>query len=192
MIGVFCGERFVDIDAEAGSVAGIHVAGVEGVVMGKDFVGKRRVVHVLLDAEVVDGEAEMQCGRHGDRRKIGGAMEAGADVIELGEVRGLLCMGDAAAVDDGHADVVDPLAADQIVCIPDGVEDLAGSDWGGGVLADDLEAFLQLGGAGIFHPEEVVGLEGLAETRGLDRGETVMDVVEQVDVGAEFDAEPFE
>ena len=73
-----------------GASPGMHVAGVEGVVMREDLVGKRRVVHVLLDAEVVDGEAEVQRGGHGDRREIGGAVEAGADVVERGEVGGLL------------------------------------------------------------------------------------------------------
>ena len=79
--------------------------------------------------------------------------------------------------------------ANEIVAVPDGVEDLAGSDGRGGVLADELEALLQLRRAGIFHPEEVIGLERLAEARGLDRREPVMDVVQQMDVGAEFDAE---
>src|ERR1700716_962607 len=49
LVGEFGGEGFVDVDAEAGSVAGVHVAGVEGVVVGEDFVGEFRVVHVLLD-----------------------------------------------------------------------------------------------------------------------------------------------
>ena len=38
----------------------------------------------------------------------------------------------------------------------------------------------------------MIGLEGLAEARGFDRGEAVVDVVEKMDVGAEFDAEFFE
>ena len=87
------------------------------------------MVHVLLDAEVVDGEAEMERGGHGDGREIGGAVVAGADVVERGKVGGLFCVGDAAAVDDGHADVVDQLMADEVVGVPDGVEDFAVRRW---------------------------------------------------------------
>src|SRR3981081_2975277 len=78
LVGEFGGEGFVDVDAEAGGVAGVHVAGVEGVVVGEDFVGEFRVVHVLLDAEVVDGEAEMERGGHGDGGDVGGAGVSGA------------------------------------------------------------------------------------------------------------------
>ena len=170
----------------------MHVAGVEGVVVGEDFVGELGVVHVLLDAEVVDGEAEVERGGHGDGRDVGGAVVAGADVVEGGEVGGLFGVGDAAAVDDGHADVVDELVADEVVGVPDGVEDFAYGDGCCGVVADEFEAFLQFGGAGVFEPEEVVGLEGFAEARGFDGGEAVVDVVEEMDVGAEFDAEFFE
>jgi hypothetical protein len=150
------------------------------------------VVHVLLDAEVVDGEAEVQGCGHGHGGEIGRAVEAGADMVEGGEVGGLLEVGDAAAVDDGHAEVVDPLVADEVVAIPDGVEDFAGGEGDGGVLADELEAFLELGGAGIFEPEQVVGFERFAEARGFDGGEAVVDVVQEVQVGAEVGAELFE
>jgi hypothetical protein len=38
----------------------------------------------------------------------------------------------------------------------------------------------------------VVGLEGFAEARGFDRSEAMVDIVEEMNVGAEFDAEFFE
>ena len=44
-------------------------------------------MHVLLDAKVVDGQAEMEYGHHRDRRKIGSAVVAGADMVESSEVR---------------------------------------------------------------------------------------------------------
>ena len=53
------------------------------------------------------------------------------------------------------------------------------------VLADQAEAFLQLGGDGILEPEQAVGFEVLAEAGGLDRGQAVVDVVQQVDVVAD-------
>ena len=58
-------------------------------------------------------------------------------------------------------------------------------------LADELEAFLQLGRAGIFHPEEVVRLERFAEACGFDGGEAMVDVVQEVEVFAELDAQLF-
>jgi len=60
------GERLVYLDSEAGCIAGMHVSGLEAIVVGEDFVGERAVVHVLLDAEVVDCEAEVECGCHCD------------------------------------------------------------------------------------------------------------------------------
>src|SRR5580692_1338640 len=130
-------------------------------------------MHVFLDTEVVDGHAEVEGGGHGDGGEIGGAVEAGADVVKGGEVGGLFGVGNAASVDDGHADVVDELVADEIVSVPEGVKDFAGGYGGRCVAADEFEAFLEFGGAGVFHPEEVVGFEGLAEARGFDGGEAV-------------------
>ena len=66
LIGILRGERLIDLDSETGCVAGVHVAGVEMIVMWEDFVRKWAVVHVLLDAEVVDREAEVECGCHRD------------------------------------------------------------------------------------------------------------------------------
>ena len=147
----------------------MHVAGVEGVVVREDLVGQLRVVHVLLDPEVVNGETEVQRRGHSDGRKVGGTMEPGADVIECGEVGRLFRMRDAAAVDDRHPDVVDELVANQVMRVPNGVEHLAGCNRCGRVLADEFKAFLQLGGTGIFHPEEMIGLERLAQPRRFDR-----------------------
>jgi hypothetical protein len=112
-------------------------------------------------------------------------VEAGADVVEGGEVGGFFEVGDAAAVDDGHADVVDPLVGDEFLRVPEGVEDFAGGERCGGVLADEGEGGLELGGDGVFEPEEVVGFEGFAEAGGFDGGEAVVDVVEEMYVGAD-------
>ena len=65
------------------------------------------------------------------------------------------------------------------------VEDLAHRERRRGVLADEAEALLQLRGHRVLQPEQVVGLEVLAEARGLDRRQAVVHVVEQVDVGPE-------
>ena len=192
LIGMLRGQGFVDVDAETGRFAGMHVTSVECVVMREDFVGESGVMHVLLDAEVMNSEAEVERGGHGDRREIGGSVIARADLVEGSEVCRFLRVGDAATVDDGHAYVVDQLLSNKVVGVPDGVKDFAGGDWGGGVPADELEGLLQLGGTRIFHPEEMIGFERFAEPRGLDRGEAVMDVVEKMKIGTEFDAELFE
>src|SRR6202020_3113904 len=58
LIGVLRRERLIDFDSEARRVAGVHIAGLEAIVVWEDLVGDRAMVHVLLDAEVVDRPAE--------------------------------------------------------------------------------------------------------------------------------------
>ncbi len=119
-------------------------------------------------------------------------MAAGEDVIDLREGGDLFEMGEAAAVNDGHADVVDQLLGDEKVRVPNGVEDFADSERRGGVLADDAETFLEFGGDGVFEPEEMIRLETFAKARRFDGSEAVMCVVKQVNVVAEFQAKGFE
>jgi hypothetical protein len=85
---------------------------------------------------------------------------------------------DAAAVHDRRADVVDELVLDQVLAVPDRVEHFADRERSDGVLADDLERLLILRGRAVFHPEEPIRLETLAEPRGFDRREPVMHVVQ--------------
>ena len=168
LIGILRGALLIEIDTQAGAIAGKHESIFEEVVVGKDCVGLIGVGHVFLDAEVVDGCAEVERGGHADRRKIGRAVAAGAHVIERGEVGDLLQMRDAAGVNDGHADVVDPLIANQVMRIPDGVEDLTDGDRRCGVFTNDFESFLQLCRSGIFDPEKVEGLELFPQTARLN------------------------
>src|SRR5271168_3485184 len=107
-------------------------------------------------------------------------MAAGADLIERGEVGDFFQVREAAGVNDRHADVVDPLVADEVVRVPDGVEDFADGDGCSGVFTDELEAFLMFGGGGVFEPEKMKVLEFFAETRRFNRREAMMAVVEQV------------
>ena len=74
LVGMLCGERLVYIDTEAGLIPRMHVAGFEPISVREDFVRKCAVMHVLLDAEVMDGEAEMEGCRHGDGREIRGSV----------------------------------------------------------------------------------------------------------------------
>ena len=177
-----------NIDSQPGGIVGIHIAFVEGVVMREYFIGHWSVMHVLLNSEVVNGKPEMERSGHGDGRKVGGSMKAGSNLIERGEVGSLLNVSDATSVDDGHAYVVDPLAADEIVGVPDRIEYFASRYWSDGVFSNQLETFLQFGWTRVFHPEEIVGLKRLAQTRCFDWREAMMNVVQEIDVRAKFDA----
>ena len=76
MIGILRGQLLVDVDPEAGSISRVHVPFAETVPMGEHLVGQTGMRHVFLDAEVVDGEPEVQRRRHGDGRKVGRTVEA--------------------------------------------------------------------------------------------------------------------
>ncbi len=79
-------------------------------------------------------------------------------------------------------DVVDQLLLDELLAIPDRIEDLAYGQRRGGVLADDAETVLVLRRHGIFHPERTVGLQILAQTTCLDGCEAMVHVVQQVHI----------
>src|SRR5882762_11004413 len=119
------GDLLVDIDAEAGGVAGVHHAVGESVGVGEDAIGFISVAHVFLNAEIVDAEIEVESGGHADGAHIGGAVTAGADVIEVSEAGDFSQMGNSAGVDDRDADVIDQLFLDELLAIVDGVEDFA-------------------------------------------------------------------
>ena len=53
-----------------------------------------------------------------DRRQVGGAVAAGAHLVEVGEVGDAAQMGDAAGMHHGGADIVDQLFFDQLLCSP--------------------------------------------------------------------------
>src|SRR5882724_7542247 len=118
-VGVGGGDLLVDIDAEAGGVAGVHHSVGESVGVGKDAIGFVSVAHVFLDAEIVDAEIEVESGGHADRAHIGGAVTAGADVVEVGEAGDFSQMGNSAGVHDGGADVIDQLFLDELLAIVD-------------------------------------------------------------------------
>ena len=77
-------------------------------------------------------------------------MAAGADLVQAGQIGNDAQMRNATCVRDGGADVVDQLLLDQIFAIPHCVENLADRQRCGGVMANELEGFLVLGGCGVF------------------------------------------
>ena len=115
-------------------------ARVQLVSVREDAVGLGGVGHVLLNAEVVHGQIEVQRRRHADRRQIGRAMRAGPHVVQLGEVRDPPQVRDPARVHDRRADVIDELLADQLLAVVDRREHLAHRQRRGRVLADQPEA----------------------------------------------------
>src|SRR5467141_1322112 len=185
-------ELLIDVHTEAGGVAGMHHSVGKGIGMREDAIGFGGVVHVFLDAEIVDAEIEMEGGGHADRAHIGGAVTAGADLVQLGEAGDFSQMGNSAGVHDRGADVVDELLLNELLAIEDGVEDFADSERRGGVAANQAKTFLQLGGSGIFEPEEMIGLEFFAEAGGFDGRKAMMYIVEQGKLRAEFFAQAFE
>ena len=110
--------------------------------MGKHRVRLVRVRHVFLDSEIVNGRIEMQRRRHRHRRQIRRSVKSRAHVIHRREVCRLLQVRDAATMHERHAQIVDPLVANQIMRIPHRIEHLANSDRRRGVLPDNLKAFL--------------------------------------------------
>ena len=101
-------------------------------------------------------------------------------------------MRNAACVRQGRADIVDQLLLDQLLAIPDAVENFADGDRRDRMLANQPEAGLVFRGRGVFHPEQAIRLDRFAETRGFDRRQAVVDVMQQMRIEAEFVAHGFE
>src|SRR5690606_30248855 len=112
----------VELHAEPGLLARVQVAVGEGERLPEHLVRGRAVPHVLLDAEVVDRQVQVERGGHADGRDVGRAVDAGLDLVLRRVVEELAHRRDPAGVGDGRADVVDELLADQRLVVPDGVE----------------------------------------------------------------------
>ena len=117
-----------------------------------------------------------------DGRQVCRAVKAHPHLVQRGEVRRFLERGNSAAVNDGHAKVVDPLVPNKIMRIPEGIENFSRCNRSDCVLTNEAERLLVLGGRGVFHPEKMMWLELLAKARSLDRCEAVMHIVQQVQV----------
>ncbi|KAG1244646.1 hypothetical protein G6F65_021686 [Rhizopus arrhizus] len=68
-------------------VAGIQHALVERIGVREDGIRLVCVAHVFLDAEVGHPQVEMQRRAHADGRQVGGAVAAGAHLIQRRQVR---------------------------------------------------------------------------------------------------------
>src|SRR3569623_2114258 len=85
LVGVFGCSSLVDRDAVAWSLAGVQVAVAEFPVPVEDFRRLGRMGGVFLVAEVGHPAAEMQGRAHRDGRDVGGAMTAGAHLLQRRE-----------------------------------------------------------------------------------------------------------
>ena len=148
------------------------------------MIRQRRMRHQFLDAEVGHPQAEVHRRGHAHRRKISGAVAAGAHLVQRGKVCYAAQVGDAAGMHHGGTDVVDELLADQVLAVVDRVEHLAHRQRRGRVLANQAKRFLVFGRRGVFQPEQFVRLQLFAQTRGLDGREAVVRVVQQMHIGA--------
>src|SRR5260370_36307307 len=159
-------ELLVDVHAEAGGVAGMHHFVGESVGVRKDAIGFGGVVHVFLNAEIVNAEIEMQSGGHAYGAHIGGAVTTGADLVQLGKAGDFSQMGNSCGVHHGGAELIGPRLLTELLAIEDGVEDFADGERRGGVAANQAKTFLQLGGGRVFEPQEEGRVEALAEAGG--------------------------
>ncbi len=126
------------------------------------------------------------------RRQVGGAVAAGAHLPDRGEIGDATQMRHPTRADDRHADIVDQLVLDQVLAVPQRIEDFTDSQRRRRMLTDQLERLLILGRRGVFHPEQLVGLQRPAHLRGFQRRQAVMRVVQEVVVKAELFAQFFE
>lgn len=93
---------------------------------------------------------------------------------------------------DCAANVIDELILNEILAVPDRIEDLTYSERGRGVLANEAEGLLVLHGGRIFDPEGAIGFEILPKTSSLNGFKAMVHVVEKVDIVANGLARSFE
>ena len=134
----------------------------------------------------------MQRRGQADRRDIGRPVHPGLHLVDRGVVEDPAQPGDAAGVRDRRPDVVDQLLLQQFPVVPDRVEHLADRERRRGVFADQPERGLVLGRGHVLQPEQVEGLERLAQLGRLDRGQPVVRVVQQRQLGPELVAHGLE
>src|SRR5437016_4707881 len=182
LIWELCCQLFIDLDSQSGLLTRMHEAIFKVISVRENVVGLRRVAHVLLNAKVVDAQIKMQGGSHAHRTEIGSAVRSGTHLVDFGQGRNLLEMSDSTGVNNGRADVVDELLLNQGVAIVDGVKDLSYGERGSSVAADEPEPLLQFGGGWIFEPEEMIWFQRFAQTRGLNRAEAVMGIMQQMNL----------
>ena len=152
-VGILRRKSFINIHAETWRVTGMHQSIRKAVRMRENSVGFFKVVHVFLNAEIVNAQIEMQRGRHAYWTHVGGAVAPRSHVIKFCQAGDFLQMGNPPRMHDRGSNVVDELLLNQQLAIVNRVENLTHRQGNRGVLADKAKALLQLRRNGIFEPE---------------------------------------
>src|SRR5215831_20371374 len=173
---------FIEIDSKTRSLPRMKVSFLEIIRVRKNFISFGCVAHVFLYSEIIHGGVEVQCCGHRYGRQVGGSVTARLHVIKLSQGSNLLQMRDAAGMNARHASVIDELLGYQSSRIPDCGENLADRQWRRRMLAHDPVPFLQFACYSVFKPEQMIGVETLSETCRFDRRETMMGIVQEMNV----------
>src|SRR5204863_881941 len=123
------------------------------------------------------------------RREVGCAVASGLHVIDVGEVCNLAQVRDAAAVYDGHTEVINELLGYEDMRVVNAAEYFAQGQWRGGVLADNAKALLQFSSDCVLKPEEMIRFERFAKPRRLNGRKPVMRVMQKMHIVAILDAQ---
>src|ERR1700733_3337474 len=190
MIGVLCRERLVDVDSQSRALSGMHKTFFEVIRVWKHRVSFVSVAHVFLNTEIVDGKINMERRRHAYRAQIRSAVRSHSHLIYLGQVGDLFQVCNSARMNDGRTDIVDQLLLDKLLAVKDRVKHFADRKRSCRVATDQAKSLLHLGGGWVFHPEEMIRFQALADSGGFDWCEAVMAIVQQMKLGPEFVAEP--
>src|SRR6266481_2290080 len=102
-IWVFGRKSFIQIDAEARSVTGMHHTAGKTIGMRKDALRLFTVVHILLNPKIMDAQIKMQRGRNAHGTHVRGPVAPGADMIEFRQASDLSHMRNSACVYHGGA-----------------------------------------------------------------------------------------
>src|SRR4029077_5925624 len=90
-------ELLVDVHAEAGGIAGMHHSVGKGVGMREDAIGFGGVVHIFLNAEIMDAEIEMKRSGHAYGAHIGVPMTDEEILVQLVEACNYSQMGNSSS-----------------------------------------------------------------------------------------------
>src|ERR1700735_4608595 len=101
-------------------------------------------------------------------------------------------MSNAAGMYDSRANEIDQLSLYQILAIPNRIEDLADGERCHRMLADQLEGLLIFSRRRVFQPKQSIGLEIASQPRRLNRRQSMMHIVQQLDLRAMILAQPLE
>ena len=93
---------------------------------------------------------------------------------------------------NGGADIVDQLLFNKLLAVPDTVKHFSNRNRRDRVLTDQTEAGLVFRRRRIFHPEHTECFNALTESRRLNRGQTVVHVVQKMLIKAKFTAHRIE